>query len=218
MANPSKIIEGSVEYSIGRFNGIEMLYDFDKILIYLDAKGKLLFGKDFKIHQDDEALILKLCNYIINDVESCKKHNIDLTKGILLTGPVGCGKTSLMRLIQHIVPLKRPYQLIPSRNIVFAFNHIGFKIIEDYGEGKSYCFDDLGIEPKGKHYGQDCNVIGEILISRYELFVNNNIKTHATTNLNSDELEGFYGNRVRSRMRKMFNLIAFDEDTKDKRK
>lgn len=219
MANPSKIIEGSVEYSIGRFNGIEMLYDFDKILIYLAAKGKLLFGKDFKIHQDDEALILKLCNYIINDVESCKKHNIDLTKGILLTGPVGCGKTSLMRLIQHIVPLKRPYQLIPSRNIVFAFNHIGFKIIEDYGEGKSYCFDDLGIEPKGKHYGQDCNVIGEILISRYELFVNNNnIKTHATTNLNSDELEDFYGNRVRSRMRKMFNLIAFDDDTKDKRK
>lgn len=218
MANPSKITEGGIDYSLGRFNGIEMLYDFDKILIYLNAKGKLMFGKDFQIHQNDEELILKLCNYVVNDFESCKKHEIDPTKGILLTGPVGCGKTSLMRLIQHIVPLKRPYSLIPCRNIVFAFNHIGFKIIEDYGEGKSYCFDDLGIEPKGRYYGQDCVVMGEILVSRYELYLNSNFKTHATTNLNADELEGIYGNRVRSRMRKMFNLIAFDKNTKDKRK
>ena len=49
MVNPSKITEGGIEYSIGRFNGFEMFYDFPKILIYLDAKGKLLFGKHFKI-------------------------------------------------------------------------------------------------------------------------------------------------------------------------
>lgn len=34
--------------------------------------------------------------------------------------------------------------------------------------------------------------------------------THATTNLSASELEDYYGNRVRSRMREMFNLIAFD--------
>ena len=34
----------------------------------------------------------------------------------------------------------------------------------------------------------------------------------------ADELEARYGNRVRSRMRQLFNLIAFDEGTADKRK
>ena len=42
-------------------------------------------------------------------------------------------------------------------------------------------------------------------------------KPHITTNLNAVELEKRYGNRVRSRLRAMFNLIGFDEDSKDKR-
>jgi DNA replication protein DnaC len=42
--------------------------------------------------------------------------------------------------------------------------------------------------------------------------------THATTNLSAEELEKLYGNRVRSRMREMFNLIAFGADVADKRK
>ena len=79
-------------------------------------------------------------------------------------------------------------------------------------------FDDLGVEPTGRHFGKDCNVLGEILLSRYDLFLSNNIKTHATTNLNAQELEERYGNRVRSRMRELFNLVGFDKESKDKRK
>ena len=60
--------------------------------------------------------------------------------------------------------------------------------------------------------------MGEILLSRYDLFQKNKIKTHATTNLNAQELEDRYGNRVRSRMRQLFNLIAFDKESIDKRK
>ena len=40
---------------------------------------------------------------------------------------------------------------------------------------------------------------------------------HITTNLSASEIETAYGNRVRSRMRNMLNLIAFDKTTKDKR-
>jgi hypothetical protein len=88
----------------------------------------------------------------------------------------------------------------------------------------------------GKHFGVDSNVIGEILLSRYDLFTCNAqlvsesyskkpttkigkaIITHGTTNLNADEIEERYGNRVRSRMRELFNLIAFDKNCRDKRK
>lgn len=218
MHNPSKIIEGGIEYSLGRFDGKSVQYDFPKILVYLNAKGKLLFGEKFKIYKKDKEILLKLCSYFIKDKENCKKFDIDLDKGLLLTGPVGCGKTSLMKLLHFLVPHQRKYVVMPSRNIVFAFNHLGYKTIEDYGESSFFCFDDMGVEPMGRHYGKDCNVIGEILLSRYDLFLETKLKTHATTNLNAEELEEHYGNRVRSRMRGLFNLIAFDEKAGDKRK
>ena len=69
-----------------------------------------------------------------------------------------------------------------------------------------------------KYFDNETNVMAEILLSRYDLLINRKIQTHITTNLSTTELEAAYGNRVRSRMRQMFNLIAFDAETLDKRK
>ena len=217
MVNPSKINEGGVVYSLGELDGKKVDYEFAKILRYLNAKGKLLFGKKFHIWEENLDIVYRLCVYLIKDVEACEKFGIDPDKGILLTGPVGCGKTTIMKLIRHIVPHIRPYEIIPARNVTFGFNHLGYRVIDDYGNGDFYCFDDIGVEPIGRHFGKDCNVIGEILLSRHEIYLKSGIKTHATTNLNADELEERYGKRVRSRMREMFNLIAFKKDAKDKR-
>ncbi|WP_340203556.1 ATPase [Ascidiimonas sp. W6] len=219
MSNPKPhiIVEGAVQYSLGTMRGNQILYDFDKMLVYLEAKGKLLFGQKFKIYKEDRDILYKLCLYFIQDRIACKEFGIDIDKGILLSGPVGCGKTSLIRLLKHLVPHQKPYEVVPTRNIVFGFNHIGYKTIEDYGNTQFFCFDDLGVEPMGRHYGKDCNVIGEILLSRHDLFLDKKIKTHATTNLNAAELEELYGIRVRSRMRQLFNLVAFDKGSKDKR-
>lgn len=38
MGNPSKITEGSVVYTLGTFDGKNVVYDFPKILIYLTPK------------------------------------------------------------------------------------------------------------------------------------------------------------------------------------
>jgi DNA replication protein DnaC len=215
--NPHIIVEKGVQYKLGELKDNCIQYDFKSILIYLDAKGKLMFGKNFKVYEEDEVVLYKLCIYFIRDFEACEKLNIDPNKGILLSGPVGCGKTSLMKLLRHIVPHHKPYEVIPARNITFAFNNIGYKTIQEYGNSSFYCFDDLGVETTGRHFGKDCNVLGEILLSRYDLFLQRKIRTHATTNLNAQELEERYGNRVRSRMRQMFNLISFDSSSKDKR-
>ncbi len=215
---PHIIIEKGVQYKLGELKDYCIQYDFKSILIYLDAKGKLMFGKNFKIYEEDEVVLYKLCIYFIRDFEACAKLNIDPNKGILLSGPVGCGKTSLMKLLRHIVPHHKPYEVIPARNITFAFNNIGYKTIQEYGNSNFYCFDDLGVETTGRHFGKDCNVMSEILLSRYDLFLQRKIRTHATTNLNAQELEERYGNRVRSRMRQLFNLIAFDKESIDKRR
>jgi DNA replication protein DnaC len=214
---PHLISEHGMQYQIGIVKSDHIHYNFNQILLYLEIKGKQLFGENFKIYEDDMQILYKLCVYFIKDQASCEKFGIDLNKGILLSGPVGCGKTSLMRLLRNIVPHFRPYEVIPTRNITFGFNNLGFKTIEEFGNNKLFCFDDLGVEPTGRHFGKDCNVMGEVLLSRYELLLRNNMLTHATTNLNAQELEERYGSRVRSRMRQLFNLIAFDKNVNDKR-
>ena len=218
MENPCEINEGGVKYKIGKLRGKQILYDFPLMLEYLEAKGKMLFGNAFHLYSEDEPLLYKLCNYIIADKEKCEKFQLDPLKGILLSGPVGCGKTSFLKLLRYLVPHQKQYQVIPCRNIVFGFNHLGFKTIEDYGNSSYLCFDDLGVEPVGRFYGRDCNVLGEILLSRYELFLNHRVRTHTCTNLNAGELEERYGTRVRSRMRQLFNLVSIDENAFDKRK
>ena len=159
--------------------------------------------------------------YTINDKESCLANGIDLNKGILLTGPVGCGKTTLMQLLPYIHPQTRPYPLFPIRNIVIEYNTNGSDTINKYSALRTMCFDDLGAEPTGRFYGHDCNVIAEILISRYDLSQGqsskHNKRTHLTTNLNALEIEDRYGERVRSRLREMVNVIAFPSSSPDKR-
>jgi len=217
MPNPCRLKVGDQEFQVAELKNNKLIYEFPMILRFLEYQGKELFGKKFKLDEDDYGLIYKLANYFIEDKKIYQELDLDLKKGILLSGPVGCGKTSLLKLMRFLVPHKPKYDIIPCRNIVFAFNHLGYKIIEDYGDKKRYCFDDLGVEPTGRHYAADCNVMGELLISRYELYQKTGFITHLTTNLAASEIEKRYGDRVRSRMRELFNLVAFKEDVRDKR-
>jgi DNA replication protein DnaC len=195
------------------------IYDFKACLEYLQANGKQKYGDHFKIQKEDFVLIRKLICYAIRDEEACQKYDIDFNKGILLLGPVGSGKTSLMHLIRDFFP--RYYRPIikSTREISYEFNQEGYATIDKYGKSdKIYCFDDLGVESTLKHYGNECNTLGEIILSRYDQFIQSGTITHVTTNLNSVELEKMYGVRVRSRLREMFNLITFPKETQDKRK
>lgn len=163
--------------------------------------------------------------YFLKDEVACHQYIIDLNKGILLSGPIGSGKTSLMNLMKHITPTEHKFSVKPCRDISFEFIQDGYEIIHRYSKGslyqsepKTFCFDDLGIENNLKYYGNECNVMAEILLSRYDLFVSRKLQTHITTNLSASEIEKQYGNRVRSRLRELCNLVAFDNSATDKRR
>jgi len=181
--------------------------------------GKQTYGSGFKIYPEDHQVIYLLLAYFIRDEEECAKHSIDLRKGVLLNGPIGCGKTSLISLFRNFAYQNLKYPVISTRDIASAFNIEGYAIIQKYGQKyTNLCLDDLGVEQVQKHFGNECNTIGEILLNRYDCMLHTSIFTHATTNLNAQELEKMYGNRVRSRMRSMFNLITFPANSPDKRK
>lgn len=195
------------------------IFNFGICVRYLNHLGRKKYGSDFSLNEDDREIIHKLISYGISSEEQCEHHGLDLQKGILLSGPVGCGKTSLMTLLPAFMFPFQKYGVKNTREIASEFHKDGYHVIHNYGrKQKPICLDDLGVEHNIKHFGNECNTIGEILLHRYDMHVNYGIITHATTNLNADELEKIYGNRVRSRLRSMFNLISFPETCKDKRK
>lgn len=193
-------------------------FDFKACIAYINHSGKQKYGPNFRLHAEDKEIIYKLLIYAIRAKDNCAEHGIDLNKGILLIGPVGCGKTSLMNLLKLFVYPEFDYPVISTRHITSEFYADGYQVIHKYGKAsKVYCFDDLGIENNIKQFGNQTNCMAEILLYRYDLFVNVGTITHATTNLNAVELEKLYGNRVRSRLRSLFNLLVFDSKSKDKR-
>ena len=198
-------------------------YNYQEVILWLENKGIELYGNHFKILETDYPIIYKLIAYFLKDEATCFQYNINGNKGILLSGPVGCGKTSLMNLMKYLTPTDNKFFVKPCRDISYEFIQEGYEIIQRYSKGKLYpepktiCFDDLGTENNIKYYGNECNVMAEILLSRYDLFISRKIQTHITTNLSASEIEAAYGNRVRSRLRSMVNLISFDKTTKDKR-
>src|SRR5690606_3269373 len=110
--------------------------------------------------------------------EVCDKQLIDLDKGIMLTGPIGCGKTTLMNLMRYLTGNENRYIMKSTRDVTFEFIQDGYEVIHRYSRGKLYnveyknfCFDDLGTENNIKYFGNECNVMAEVLLSRYDLFV-----------------------------------------------
>jgi len=197
---------------------------YSNIITWLQTRGKTIYGQHFNIPETDFKTIHKLIAYFTKDQTTCNHHNINLQKGILLTGPIGCGKTTIMKLMKHLTQPDQKFFVKPTRDISFEFIQDGYEVIHRYSKGKLYqsepktiCFDDLGTENNLKYYGNECNVMAEILLSRYDLFTTKKLQTHITTNLSATEIENHYGNRIRSRLREMFNLIAYDKTTPDKR-
>ena len=205
-------------------NEIKTHYNYQEIITWIEKKGVELYGNHFKILETDYPIIYKLIAYFLHDEQTCFQYNINLNKGILLSGPIGCGKTSIMNIMKYLTPTENKFYVKPCRDISFEFIQDGYQIIHKYSKGKLYefepktiCFDDLGTENNLKYYGNECNVMAEILLIRYDVYIAKRIQTHITTNLSASEIETQYGNRVRSRMRELFNLIAYNNTSKDKR-
>ncbi len=66
---------------------------------------------------------------MIKDDKTALKEQIDLNKGILLSGPIGCGKTSIMHLIKPFANPLSDYKIKTCRELSFEFAKSGFDAI-----------------------------------------------------------------------------------------
>jgi DNA replication protein DnaC len=225
MENLENLVEMST-YTSNRDKIIQSPYDYAAALDKVIATGKFLYGSTFSIADEDRPAILKLLCWFLMDEAVAEHEGIELYKGILLSGPVGCGKTAIMQIMRRICDPQRAFLIKPCAEIALELTGEGYDVIRRYTsrsfnlqtqQPRAVCFDDLGFEGNVAYYGAVCNSMAEILLLRYNLFIEEGMITHATTNLDSAGLEERYGNRIRSRMRQMFNLIAFPQTGTDKR-
>lgn len=205
---------------------IQTRYNYYKIIPWFRRKASKMIGKEYLITDSECAIIFAVIAWMLEDDRVAQEMNFDLNKGILLSGPIGCGKTTLFKVLQKMPTQRKRFGMVSTRMVVSEFMQSGYEVLEKYSRGnfsheirvpKEYCFDDLGTETTSKYYGNDCNVMAEILLTRYDLFIEKGIITHVTTNLSAGEIEAFYGNRLRSRMREMFNLFGYEASAQDKR-
>ncbi|WP_159332867.1 AAA family ATPase [Sphingobacterium multivorum] len=183
-------------------------------------------NKNFVINDYNRSIIEMLCLYFSNDPKF-EESGFKLNKGIMLVGPVGCGKTTIMKAFGRnttnsfaIVACRKVSQDYTDKtnggaisiekysNLLASYPQMNF------GQDRiGYCFDDLGTENIKKHFGNDMDVMAEIIYSRYDSGLAK--QTHFTANLTSTEIEDTYGSRVRSRLREMCNFISFDTNSPD---
>ncbi|MBS4059678.1 MAG: hypothetical protein KG029_04710 [Bacteroidetes bacterium] len=189
------------------------------------ARASHIARKEFVIDNYNRSILEKLFLYFTAS-DQAKEAGIDLNKGILLMGGLGTGKSTIMRCFsknQHT-----SYKFVACMHLTYDFVEHGFSIIKDHCRIETIarnqywqteigvCYDDMGTEEERRRYGDKVNAMTEIILNRYDMIPHN--MTHITTNLNANDIEKYYGARVRSRMREMFNILTFDSSAPDRRK
>lgn len=164
--------------------------------------------------------ITKLCpNYRHNDdltkiwYEIWYWFRTDEAKGLLLWGPVGTGKSTIVRVLAEYD--RRIRGLDDTNHAIGGFKLINCTdICKDYSIGgvdfiKTYTnfvrgFDELGREPiPSGFYGTSLNVMQYIFQLRYD----NHCRTFITTNLKPEAIAKIYGEHIYDRCKEMFHFV-----------
>lgn len=210
-------VEEKKEIDIEKYSFSVVHYIFKEVGFSMDDK---VFDKNFDLifTPEYQKLFILLKKYFTG-----VKCDLNPNKGIALMGNIGNGKTTLLKAFS-LNPIQK-YNVIPARTIVDQYDMEGKEAILRFSspskskfyknEITGFCFDDVGLEEKGKHYGKQVNVMEEVFLNLYDKkgLINFNV-SHFTTNDTHEELQGKFDPRVIDRLKDMYNFVALNETSK----
>jgi hypothetical protein len=203
----------------------------EKLDEFLIKRAKKIFGVDendyplFVIDENNRGVYNMLLMYFCEDVRfeamaiTAGVKNPSLKKGILLCGNFGVGKTDIMAL--YAVNFRQVFEIKNAKAIANEYEKAGEdatpayltkkkNAFQDpavlYQEFSGLCIDDIGTEDVKVHYGNKKSVIADLIELRYEKNLSGSL-LHGTTNLTAEQIKDYYGGRIASRLREIFNFI-----------
>jgi DNA replication protein DnaC len=185
----------------------------DELLIRHKNYVIKMAGSNYTITPQIDRLIEGMIYYFNGNAEKAMRYKMDIRKGIALVGIPGVGKTTLMKLMaRYIAAIDR------SGNNKFSTTSIE-KMIDKIIKGQHteepkvchLCINQFGKQYKVKDFGTDSNDLIILTMNlRYELFQEQGIVTHITTNFGTKEYEAMFESDFVGRMREMLNMIPFE--------
>lgn len=166
------------------------------------------YGKKLVVNKDNKEFITALCYFLSRDEKFEKDLGFSLSKGLLIRGVSGIGKTHLTKCLKDNE--LNPILVLSMLDIAEEVKECGEYNIKGESKHKIIYLDDVGSEePVVNHYGTKINFFKNFIES---IYLRNKVFNHLmfSTNNNFDEIEQKYGFRVRSRLKDMFNVIDVD--------
>lgn len=186
-------------------------YKYTYQLMLWNSKNK--YGKNLILHKDNTLLIKVLCLLLSKDKRYEEECGFSFKKGLLIRGVSGLGKTFLVKCVENHA--LNPILILSTIEINEQIKEVGEYEVE-MGLNKFVYLDDVGTEEATvNHFGTKVSFF-KSFIEKIYLRSNNFGNLIASTNMNFDQIGKYYGFRVESRMREIFNVI--DISGKDMRK
>lgn len=164
---------------------------------FMDIANKEVFGK-FEINSHNKVVIDQIYYYL----RGMKKFNGDVTKGLLLIGGYGTGKTTLIKIIQQLINenWNKVWTMVSCVNLAEIMKE---REVEFYKK-RPLILDEIGRESQVvKDFGTERRYVPEILSMRY----NERSWTMGTSNYDTEALKKMYGGYIEDRLHEMFNII-----------
>jgi hypothetical protein len=175
--------------------------------VWFSIGNRLTNGK-YKVDDVLKEPVTQILKWCIMD----QSFSGDLQKGLLLSGEIGCGKTLTLKIFVEFMKY--------ANKIVASYSAIEIVEIFKSKEGKDRLFvsplfiDDLGTEQTEiNNYGTKEAPIYEIFNRRY---LDRRFLMFITTNLKPSQMEERYGDRVRDRIKEMFNIMPIKGNSRRK--
>jgi len=194
---------------------------------------KVSSKKPFEKTQESLANIGTIINYFVRDPEFLKSPNLvkqvgrstlqpSLSKGLLIVGMYGNGKTSIMRALSMMfshydMPMR--FKSVSAHGLVTKYETLSTPGDKDLFYERYNCkalhIDDVKKEATASNYGKR-EIIRDIMEKRYD----NGLMTYLTCNYREGDADGNvgdalmefgerYGEHIYDRLFEMFNIIQF---------
>jgi DNA replication protein DnaC len=185
-------------------------------------------NRKFEFDDDNKYVVDFFLSYFFNH-EKLENFGGDFRKGIFLYGSYGTGKSLFFEILEYLYQKnQKPSLRVKTVNTIRLVDEYRSELsrlgqlashdqtIYQRMEKGPIHFEDLGAEKKINHYGNQTEVMSDILQLRYSRLFKTKCKTFITSNLTPEQVRKRYGERIYDRMFQMFNFLELNGKSRRK--